>query len=164
VAESAANRYFSAISGTNVPSEALVFLRRILPVFVLLAPYGNPGSTLEDRRSAGSVEVVSGIVLQKQLTPRSVGHSRDQLRRRSIGHRFPILMDLQMPMMERCGNSGDSRPGTPAWCRARQPTRPYCSDRGGSRQNARNAACSAVQSLFCYAAAPSDADIADALG
>ncbi|SRR5216684_33641 len=77
VAESA-KRHFSATNGANVPNETLVSLRTILPVFVSLAPYGNPGSTLEDRRSAGSVEVVSGTVLRKQLTPRSVGHSRDQ--------------------------------------------------------------------------------------
>jgi hypothetical protein len=52
VAESAAKRHFSATDGANVPNETLVSLRRILPVFVLLAPYGNPGSTLKDRRSA----------------------------------------------------------------------------------------------------------------
>jgi hypothetical protein len=40
----AAKRYFSATNGTNVPNETLVALREILPVFVLLVPYGNPGS------------------------------------------------------------------------------------------------------------------------
>jgi hypothetical protein len=45
VAESAAKRYFSTTNGTNVASETLVSVRGNLPVFVLLAPYGNPGST-----------------------------------------------------------------------------------------------------------------------
>jgi hypothetical protein len=44
-AESAAKRYLSAIKGINVPSETLVFLRGILPVFVLPAPSGCPGPT-----------------------------------------------------------------------------------------------------------------------
>ncbi len=47
--------------------------------------------------------------------------------------------------------------------RAREPTRPYGSDRGGVAKT-RGAACSALQSPFCHAAAPSDADSADALG
>jgi hypothetical protein len=44
VAESAAKRYFFTTTRANRDRRALVFLRTILPVFVLLAPYGNPGS------------------------------------------------------------------------------------------------------------------------
>jgi len=46
VAISAAKPSFSTISRANPPSETLVFLWKILAVFVLLVPYGNPGSTI----------------------------------------------------------------------------------------------------------------------
>jgi hypothetical protein len=64
VAESAAKRYFSTTNGTNVPSETVVPVRGDLPVFVLLASYGYPGSifgrgkifgeTLEDTTTYGA--------------------------------------------------------------------------------------------------------------